>query len=688
MSGESNVGLRILIMGKDAALAGVKELTAAAAKMNAEIAAGGASSKVAAAGYKEQEAGLVALQAKMDLYQKNLAGVAAETDAVAKVGKTAFFTLAAAAAVWTAESTKWATSYQQQLTRLNTQAGVHLSIVKQIGAYAMANAASVGLSPTAFVQAAYHPASAQMSKSQVESITMNAARLAAMGGPGTNVEDTTNAVTGIAKIYGLGGKKSAAFANAVIGSGNMSVSDFNALTGTGIFEAGKTFGVSKESIGGLAAYLTDRSVGAAQAGTRSRMGISLLAAPSAASMTALTAAGLSSATAKGLQASTNSTLAAAGLSTSQLSYALRDNSGGGGVVNALTLLKSHLTASGMNETEQGIFISKIFGGGRSGSAMEAGYENLSGLSSKTQQIKGLDKTSTFNKDWIEQTKTLHFEMEKLGATVETLGTQFGLKLLPPLTKAVGMFTSLLSFMDKNKGVALALGGAVTAVLVPAMGVYLKGALLSTNGSIMRVVRGYGNLIGIQSEAQRSIAGVDGALAGEDASLAVNDRALLTNSADSRGLGGGGLGGSAGIGSKLLKGGMYAAGGVLAGGMIRGSNGSTINPNQTNSQKLRTFFGDTAEGAGIGAGIGSIIPGVGTVIGGVAGGAAGALYSERHTIGSTLKSGWDDLFGGGQHASTAPNSRPLTVHNYVTVEIDGKEVTKKVVKQTKRTAARS
>ncbi len=49
--------------------------------------------------------------------------------------------------------------------------------------------------------------------------------------------------------------------------------------------------------------------------------------------------------------------------------------------------------------------------------------------------------------------------------------------------------------------------------------------------------------------------------------------------------------------------------------------------------------------------------------------------------------WDDLFGGGgkPSASSAPK---LTVHNYVTVEIDGKAVTKAVIKGRKHKASLS
>lgn len=171
------------------------------------------------------------------------------------------------------------------------------------------------------------------------------------------------------------------------------------------------------------------------------------------------------------------------------------------------------------------------------------YDNVPGLEQKRSQINKNATGAKFNQDWIDTTKTLAFQMHRLDGEVHTLGISFGKELLPPVTKVIEGFTDLLGFLDKNKGVAIALGAAITGVLVPAIGVYLKGALLSTNGAIMTTVKGYGNLIGIQSAEKRSILGLDASLAGEDAALSANDRALLTN----RAAGAGGVGGMGGAG---------------------------------------------------------------------------------------------------------------------------------------------
>ena len=94
MTTESNVGARIFLIGKDAL--GLAEIQAAVAKLNAEIAAGATSSKAAAAGMDEEAAATGRLNAVSDLYKANLAAVNVEQDALARVGKAAFFGMTAA----------------------------------------------------------------------------------------------------------------------------------------------------------------------------------------------------------------------------------------------------------------------------------------------------------------------------------------------------------------------------------------------------------------------------------------------------------------------------------------------------------------------------------------------------------------------------------------------------------------
>lgn len=687
MAAESNVGARLLLIGKDGVLAGLREITTATANLNREIASGATSSKVAAGGYGEQAVGLEALQTRMALYQDQLGTVSAETDALAKVGRVAFLSLAAAGVAWTAESIKWATNYQTALTQLRTQAGLTVTAMNAIGAAAMRNAASLGISPTAYVQAAYHPASTGFSTNESIAITTQGARLAAIGG--ANPEDTVNSLTSTMKAYGFGTgqtEHTAALLNAIVGSGNMHWSDLNSALSSGIMSTAKTFGVGLPSVGGALARLTDLGTPAAQAGTRLRMALALLGAPTQESDKLLTAAGMDTTQATAASSAMASALVAAGLTTTQLSGALRDNKGAGGIYNALELL--HKNLGHLSPETQSALISRAFGGGRMGTSIMQLYGNLPALQAKSGQIDKGSTNKRYMEDWSATTKTLTFQLHQLGAELETLGTQFGTAVLPWVTKGISGFTGLLKVIDQNKVLAFGLAGVITATLVPAIGLYLYRAMFSAGGAIRSVIGGYQRLIFGQTEEQVALArtngilaeqtGLTNGLAGADTRLAgASEETALGRSGGLAGLGGG-------IGGKLLTAGALAGGGIIAGSLIRGSAGATLSSKETTANQIRTVLGDMGEGAGIGAAVGSFIPGVGTLVGAGVGAAAGGIYGERHQIGHALSSGWDDVFGGG---SSSPAPARTRAHLVAHVYIDGKEVTKAVTKNVKSSAAR-
>jgi TP901 family phage tail tape measure protein len=701
MASESNVGLRILVIGKDAAAAAMTELQGAAARLNATIAEGGTSSKVAAAGYAEQGAGLEALGVKMDLYQKNLAAVGAETDAVAKLGKVAFLAMSAAAVAWTYESVKWAQSYQTALVQLRTQAGLTVTAMNAIGAAAMRNSAALGTTPTAYLQAAYHPASTGMSTAETIAITNYAAKEARISG--APLEDTTNSLTSTMRAYNLGASQAGstiAKLNAIVGSGNMHFSDLNSALASGIASTASTYGVSLTSMGGALARLTDLGTPAAQAGTRLRMAIALLGAPSKAASTLIQDAGMTSSAAADSQNALSQTLYAAGVQPTQLSSALENNSGKGGIYNALELLHKNLAGSGMSKEMQDAFISRSFGGGRMGTSIMQLYSNLGALGQKSNQITQGSTSAKYNADWAATTKTLDFQLHKLGGTVETLGTTFGVTLLPPLTKALSLFTDLLGLLDKNKGIAIGLATAITAVLAPAIGVYLYRALLSSGGAIRTVLQGYANLISGNTQEQIALSRTDAALAGNDAALATNDKALLTNTAERDGTGGivGGTG--VGIGGKLGVSALGLTAGYLGGNLIRGKSSVSMTNRQSAGANVRSLLGDMGEGAAAGAVLGNAIPipGVGAGIGAGVGAVAGGVVAEHasiehgldiaaHHIKSLGDDVWDKIFGGGPSASSARVAAPAQ-NISITLYLDGKDITKSVRKQIKATASRS
>ena len=228
--------------------------------------------------------GLEKLGATMDLYQANLSATKAETAALASVGKKSFLGLTAALAVWGYESTKWAREYQTQLTLLRTQAGLTVRAMNAIGAAAKANSASLGVNATTYVQAAYHPASNEheCQRDGRRHQRSDAARGHRPSEPRGHHQrpDGCHQVLQHASQWSRGHR---ALLNAIVGAGNMHYSDLNSALASGVANTSKTFGVSLSSLGSALAYMTDRGLPAAQAGTHLRMFETLLGAPTATS---------------------------------------------------------------------------------------------------------------------------------------------------------------------------------------------------------------------------------------------------------------------------------------------------------------------------------------------------------------------------------------------------------------------
>lgn len=322
----------------------------------------------------------------------------------AKVG------LAAVVAIGVA-SVDAATKFQATMTRVQTQAGASSGDVKTLTAQVLKLAPATQQGPEQLAEALYHLKSVGMDNVSAMRALKTASDLAAVGG--ANLEDTTNAIaaawrSGIQGAQDFG--QAAATVNAIIGAGNMKMSDFVSAMGTGLLSAATTFGVSLKQVGGALALMTDEGVPAVDAATRLKMSFSLLAAPSKIA---------------------EKQLGQIGLTGLQLANTMRSP---GGLVATIALLKQHLDASGMSASQQAILLSHAFGGGRSSSAILTMINNLSTLKQKQDQINnGIGKYGT---DVLKQRQTAEAQLHLLGSAFQTLGIQIGTALLPPLTKFV------------------------------------------------------------------------------------------------------------------------------------------------------------------------------------------------------------------------------------------------------------
>jgi TP901 family phage tail tape measure protein len=329
-----------------------------------------------------------------------------------KAAQVAMLAIAAGAAAVAVESVKSAVTFQASMEKIHTQAGASQSAVDSLTKSVLKMAPSTQQGPQELALALFHLKSVGLDNANAMKALKTASDLAAVGG--SNLEDTTNALAG-AWRSGVKGAQSfgqtAATVNAIIGAGNMQMTDLVGAFGTGILPAARTFGVSLKSVGAALALMTDEGVPADSAATRLKMSLSLLGAPSLAA---------------------SKVLGTIGITGLQLANEMRSPQG---LVGTIVLLKQHLDASGLSASQQAILLSKAFGGGRSSSAILTMINNLAVLKKKQDQINS--STGAYGPAVAAQRKTAAAQFDLLKSTVDTLGIRLGLDLLPPVTQFAG-----------------------------------------------------------------------------------------------------------------------------------------------------------------------------------------------------------------------------------------------------------
>jgi TP901 family phage tail tape measure protein len=337
------------------------------------------------------------------------AGTSAGTKAASAFSK-AFKVGVLGAIAIVAASVATAVDFQTQMTKIQTQAGASASQVKQLSQQVLQLAPSTQQGPLQLAEALYHLKSVGMDDATAMKDLKTASDLAATGG--SNLEQTTNALaaawrSGIKGAQNFG--TAAATVNAIVGAGNMTMSQLVGALSTGILSAANTFGVSMVQVGGALALMTDEGVPAQLAATRLRMSLSLLGAPSV---------------------TASKQLASIGLSSTSLAQALRS----GGLIGAIGLLKQHIQDAGLSAVQTSQLLSRAFGGGESSSAILTMVNNFATLKRKQDQINA--GISRYGADVQAQRQTVQAQLDLLKSSFETLGIRIGAALLPPVTRFV------------------------------------------------------------------------------------------------------------------------------------------------------------------------------------------------------------------------------------------------------------
>lgn len=347
------------------------------------------------------------------------------------------------------EAVKMGSSFEQQMTRINTQVGVSKGNIKGLSDGVLGLAGQVGFSPDSLAEALYHVESANksmgMSSKQALEITKIAAEGARVGG--SDLIDTTNALNA-AVVSGIPGVQNMDQAmgvlNATVGAGDMHMQDLAEAIGTGVLPMVKGYGVTFDDAGAALAVFGDNNIRGADAGTALRMSVQALAKPVKGSTEWLNKLGLSQDTlAKDMQK--------------------------GGLKLAINDLNKHMKDSGVTAKEQGQILTDVFGK-KAGVGLNILLGQVDRFNSKYPEMeKG---ANGFGKAWKTQTQTTAQKFAQLKASIEASMIKLGIVLIPIAKKILDVITGIVNFISQHSGFMIPLFLAVTSLAFAITGVAL------------------------------------------------------------------------------------------------------------------------------------------------------------------------------------------------------------------------
>ena len=359
--------------------------SAAIAKVGAAAAA---ASDAAAASNKRAEASMASL--------KKTANIVGAASAALVVG-------VAVAGV------KAATSFEQAMAHINTQAGVSTKGVAELSKAVLNLAPQVGIGPDELAQGLYHIESAFQSTGISGQKALDILKVASEGAKvgGADLVDVTNALDA-AIVSGIPGVQNYSQAmgalNKIVGSGDMTLQDLADAFGTGAVAVVKNYGLSLTDVGAALATFGDNNIRGANAGTQLRMVVQSLAVPAAAGT-------------KNLQS--------LGLTTKSLA----DDMQKGGLNDAVKDLETRLQAAGITGSKVGQFLTDTFGK-KAGVGLGLIIGQFDRFESKFSDIT--KASNSFASAWAAQSETTQQKLADLKAAWDVFLIKIGDAILPDL----------------------------------------------------------------------------------------------------------------------------------------------------------------------------------------------------------------------------------------------------------------
>jgi TP901 family phage tail tape measure protein len=343
------------------------------------------------------------------------------------------------------ESTKAAAEFQKQVTMIQTQANQKGANLTDIGNQFLTLAPQLGVQATDLATIYYHFASAGMDVATAMDATAQAAKLAKIGN--SDYEDTAQAVVSVLSAYPQyagNAEQATSTLNAIVGTGDMRMSQLAAAMSTGVLPAFATAKLSITDFGASLATITDNATPANEAATRLRMTVALLQHQSGPASDALASIGIKSGQLGADMVKPNGLLVAVSDLRDHLSAAFGPQALD--QANQYISIMQNQGVDAANAYATSVHgaaevINEAFGGGRTSAAIETLIGEFPKFESKYPAITaGVKDYATA---WEATKNTVSFQWDQLTAGLNALEIRVGQVFLPLATMVIGPINNAL-----------------------------------------------------------------------------------------------------------------------------------------------------------------------------------------------------------------------------------------------------
>lgn len=470
----------------------------------------------AAAQKKASDAAIAAAKKAQVVSDQRWAAATATANKILKWGSIA-------AAIVGYESVKSYMTFQQQMEQVSTQAGIAQSRIPFLSSGVIAISKQTGVSFANVADQLYRIASAKgglhETNQELLALTKSAALLTVLGGPTTDAEQVARvfgAVSSAGAPLKTGGgvatpQQIAAWANAVVGSGDMRMQDLVSALGTGILVPTKAYHTSMQDIGAWLDVMSSQAMSGSKAGALIGHAESLLATPSQAAAGVEQMFGFTRGALEG-----DMQKYGLGYTINALNHAfatgLKNVPGwyskfyGTGLKGEETYLQAEhftpaqiqgmlgginiKTRAGLNMVDQ--LLTLMFGGAKQELPVLTLLQESGLYNAKLAAIQKASSTSTFNEDVKHSLDEPANQLKILLQNIKALGLTIGKDLIPPLMDFLHIVEDVGSWFSHNKWAMELLGFGGLDILGAAAGV----KILSTGRSIYK---GITSIIGLSSK---------------------------------------------------------------------------------------------------------------------------------------------------------------------------------------------